>query len=329
MNLAGQLTGILVTFAASDQLPVAASVAQVSLIEQGQPLCEGPTNILAVANRGRVLNLGNSNLYKVDPFSLLIMWRTGEDGAENGKRFAAANPIPSQIIRFFRGRNTSLNIMEKQSPSKPRRAAKACSFCRRRKAGKSQSSECRGSKDENSSVVTTKDRAPTARHMHKNVHMYLDPRDRGRPSVIHLSTSIQLDSYTQLTNRRPTNARLSRLEAENEQLRQHLGRAHTRAEDQTDSTKSPSHQQQEIQPRPDIPNSQSGDRSQSAVSRIFISPNGDSSYHGLTSTLFDDAPTDQHGHPRSADPQVPVEHIRKQLMGEAAYQRELPITARH
>lgn len=63
--------------------------------------------------------------------------------------------------------------------------------------------------------------------------------------------------------------------------------------------------------------------SHSAVSRIFISPNGDSSYHGLTSTLFDDAPTDRHGHSRSTDPQVPVEHIRKQLMGEAAYQRKM------
>lgn len=57
----------------------------------------------------------------------------------------------------------------------------------------------------------------------------------------------------------------------------------------------------------------------SAVSRIFISPTGESSYQGLTSTLFDDTPTDQHGHTR-ADPQMPLEHIRKRLMGEAAYQ---------
>jgi hypothetical protein len=65
------------------------------------------------------------------------------------------------------------------------------------------------------------------------------------------------------------------------------------------------------------------ERSQSAVSRIFISPNGDSSYHGLTSTLFDDAPTDRRGQCRSKDSQIPAEHIRKQLMGEAAYQRKL------
>lgn len=57
----------------------------------------------------------------------------------------------------------------------------------------------------------------------------------------------------------------------------------------------------------------------SAVSRIFISPTGESSYQGLTSTLFDDTPADQHGHTR-ADPQMPLEHIRKRLMGEAAYQ---------
>lgn len=57
----------------------------------------------------------------------------------------------------------------------------------------------------------------------------------------------------------------------------------------------------------------------SAVSRIFISPTGESSYQGLTSTLFDDTPTDQHGHTR-AGPQMPLEHIRKRLMGEAAYQ---------
>ncbi|KAJ5882648.1 uncharacterized protein N7529_001320 [Penicillium soppii] len=99
------------------------------------------------------------------------------------------------------------------------------------------------------------------------------------------------------------------------------GYGHARSEDQRDATESPSQQPQQTRP-PDIPNSQIADRSRSAVSRIFISPNGDSSYHGLTSTLFDDAPTDRLGHPRSADPQVPVEHIRKQLMGESAYQRE-------
>ena len=63
----------------------------------------------------------------------------------------------------------------------------------------------------------------------------------------------------------------------------------------------------------------------SAVSRIFISPSGESSYHGLTSTLFDDAPMDRHGQTRAAGPQVPVEDIQKRLMGEAAYQRMSPI----
>jgi hypothetical protein len=62
------------------------------------------------------------------------------------------------------------------------------------------------------------------------------------------------------------------------------------------------------------------EHSQSAVSRIFISPNGDSSYHGLTSTLFDDAPTDRRGQVRPTDQKIPADHVSKRLMGEAAYQ---------
>lgn len=63
------------------------------------------------------------------------------------------------------------------------------------------------------------------------------------------------------------------------------------------------------------------DNPQSTVSRIYISANGDSSYHGLTSTLFDDAPTDRRGQTRAIDSHFPAEHVTKQLMGEAAYQR--------
>ena len=62
--------------------------------------------------------------------------------------------------------------------------------------------------------------------------------------------------------------------------------------------------------------------SQSVVSGIFISANGDSSYHGLTSTLFDDARVGRHDSAELADPAIPVEPIRKQLMGEAAFQRK-------
>jgi hypothetical protein len=204
--------------------------------------------------------------------------------------------------------------METNSPSKPRRAPKACSFCRRRKV--SNLSKFLASRaNANSFVAITEGRALTAKHIHKNALTYLDRRDRGASSAILLRSS--------LTSCRPTNARLSRLEAENEQLRRHLGRLNAPSEEHRESSGSPSHQRRQTSPRPDISNSSSVDRSQSAVSRIFISPNGDSSYHGLTSTLFDDAPTDRHGHPRSADPQVPVEHIRKQLMGESAYQSEL------
>ncbi|KAJ5554184.1 hypothetical protein N7513_004143 [Penicillium frequentans] len=176
--------------------------------------------------------------------------------------------------------------MDRNSPSKPRRAAKACVFCRRRKF------RC----------------------------------DNERPTCSSCKTYAQDCTYVSRPEKpRPTKARLSRLEAENEQLRRQLGRVDTNSEDGGDTTAgSPSQSQQQTQHASEISNTvPNTDWSHSAVSRIFISPNGDSSYHGLTSTLFDDAPTDRHGHSRSTDPQVPVEHIRKQLMGEAAYQRQL------
>lgn len=62
--------------------------------------------------------------------------------------------------------------------------------------------------------------------------------------------------------------------------------------------------------------------SQSVVSGIFISANGDSSYHGLTSTLFDGARVGQQDPAELADPAIPIEPIRKQLMGEAAFERK-------
>ncbi|KAJ5815105.1 hypothetical protein N7474_006882 [Penicillium riverlandense] len=121
---------------------------------------------------------------------------------------------------------------------------------------------------------------------------------------------------------RPTKARISRLEAENEQLRRNLGRVDAILETSTEPAEiSPTQQRQGPLGVEKTVAGTGTDQSRSAVSRIFISPNGVSSYHGLTSTLFDDAPTDRHGHPR--DPQLPVEHIRKQLMGDAAYQRQL------
>lgn len=60
---------------------------------------------------------------------------------------------------------------------------------------------------------------------------------------------------------------------------------------------------------------------QSAVSRIFISANGDSSYHGVTSTLFDDESTERLIPQIAADPKMPVEWVKKGLMAEAARQR--------
>ncbi|KAJ5658366.1 uncharacterized protein N7484_002015 [Penicillium longicatenatum] len=177
-------------------------------------------------------------------------------------------------------------VMDRKSPSKPRRAAKACVFCRRRKF------RC----------------------------------DNEKPTCSSCKTYAQDCTYAPRPEKqRPTKARLSRLEEENEQLRRQLGRVDSHSNDGDVSTRgSPSQSRQNTQPPSEMSNTvPSTDWSHSAVSRIFISPNGDSSYHGLTSTLFDDAPTDRHGHPRSTDPQVPIEHIRKQLMGEAAYQRQL------
>ncbi|KAJ5115378.1 hypothetical protein NUU61_001137 [Penicillium alfredii] len=181
--------------------------------------------------------------------------------------------------------------MEDVSPSRPRRAAQACAFCRRRKLRcnneKPTCSNCKGYAKE--CVYTTRSEKPR--------YDVICPEKRS-PLIVP----------------RPSKARIARLEAENQHLRQRIsgnGRGLTAA--------SPS-QNDETQESP----AKSPDTAhpQSAVSRIFISPNGDSSYHGLTSTLFDDAPTDRHGQTR-ADPQAPVEHIRKRLMGEAAYQRQL------
>ncbi|KAF7719489.1 Nitrogen assimilation transcription factor [Penicillium ucsense] len=168
--------------------------------------------------------------------------------------------------------------MVQNTPRRGRRAAKACTFCRRRKA---------------SQRVTTESDA------------------------------------------KPTKARLARLEVENEQLRRQLGAAETHS---PDTSRTPEcrqgslrlESQELLSTTPSGPPCDSGqpeartvEHSQSAVSRIFISPNGDSSYHGLTSTLFDDAPTDRRGHGRPADQRSPADHVSKRLMGEAAYQRQL------
>lgn len=110
---------------------------------------------------------------------------------------------------------------------------------------------------------------------------------------------------------RPSRSRISQLEEENQRLRQQLVSSDTGS----------NHEE-----RPNLPGTDEEpakrDQPRSTVSRIFISPNGDSSYHGLTSTLFDDTPTDRRGlHDVSADlASMPVEYISKRLMGEAAYQ---------
>jgi hypothetical protein len=58
-----------------------------------------------------------------------------------------------------------------------------------------------------------------------------------------------------------------------------------------------------------------------SVSRIFVAANGASSYHGRTSTLFDD---NSHDRPATeVRPKMPDEWIEKGLVAEAARQRQL------
>ena len=120
---------------------------------------------------------------------------------------------------------------------------------------------------------------------------------------------------------RPSRSRISHLEEENQRLRQQLAPSDAGSNNVEDPNPPGIDQPPDIT----VQNQEAAKRDQprSTVSRIFISPNGDSSYHGLTSTLFDDAPTDRRGvHGVCADrTTIPVEYISKRLMGEAAYQR--------
>ncbi|KAJ5291268.1 hypothetical protein N7478_000519 [Penicillium angulare] len=173
--------------------------------------------------------------------------------------------------------------------SRARRAAKACAFCKQRKLRcdneKPTCSSCKG---------------------HGKECVYITGPEKPRPSK----------------------ARLSRLEAENYQLHQRLAAIEAQSEEGSRSAEASEDQPQiEMQESSveEVVRRSEADQSRSAVSRIFISANGDSSYHGLTSTLFDDAPMDRRSQMRLTDPQVPVEHIKKRLMGEAAYQRQLEI----
>jgi hypothetical protein len=53
---------------------------------------------------------------------------------------------------------------------------------------------------------------------------------------------------------------------------------------------------------------------------MVISANGVASYHGRTSALFEDNPTERRG--SNPAPRMPVEWVKKALMAEAAQQRE-------
>ena len=58
-----------------------------------------------------------------------------------------------------------------------------------------------------------------------------------------------------------------------------------------------------------------------SVSRIVVAPNGSSSYHGRTSTLFDEGTNDRYA--AEVRPQMSDEWIEKGLVAEAARQRQL------
>lgn len=102
--------------------------------------------------------------------------------------------------------------------------------------------------------------------------------------------------------------------AENERLRQQLGERIAGPVQEDTGQDPPDHPDGHLQQQSEC--TKNG-HSPSVVSGIFISASGDSSYHGLTSTLFEG----RQDSAQLADPAVPVEPIRKQLMGEAAYQR--------
>lgn len=70
---------------------------------------------------------------------------------------------------------------------------------------------------------------------------------------------------------------------------------------------------------PSAPDSEHGP--QKSVSRIVVAANGSSSYHGRTSTLFDEGPHDRPA--AEARPRMPDEWIERGLVAEAARQRQL------
>ncbi|KAJ6214677.1 nitrate assimilation regulatory protein nirA [Bipolaris maydis] len=62
-------------------------------------------------------------------------------------------------------------------------------------------------------------------------------------------------------------------------------------------------------------------RRRKSVSRIVITANGSSSYHGRTSTLFDEGPHEKSA--SEAHPEMPDEWVERGLVAEAARQRQL------
>ncbi|KAB8229831.1 uncharacterized protein BDW43DRAFT_302795 [Aspergillus alliaceus] len=158
-------------------------------------------------------------------------------------------------------------------------------------------------------------------------------RHNQRPICANCRTYSRDCVYTALPVKpRPSNRRLSKLEEENHQLRQRLqADGHNLDNEIRALATSPGQKLSRTGVNspatlPAVEEPGQPETTHSTVSRIFITPNGESSYHGRTSTLFDDTATDQRVlQSLVADPKKPREWIKKGLMGEAAYQRKMEI----
>lgn len=105
----------------------------------------------------------------------------------NGRRVAAELKASFLVYSHLNPRKTNLTTsskMERKSPPK-RRAAKACAFCRRRKASRLRCLKCHGLMQGSSVAITNVRYAPTARHTRNNAPTYQDPTGPGTSSNIH------------------------------------------------------------------------------------------------------------------------------------------------
>ena len=177
--------------------------------------------------------------------------------------------------------------------------------------------------------------AEIATHMVRCALMKKLQRGPGEQVV---SRSVDAFVFTPLTLRgRPSHSRISHLEQENRRLQASLGRLRYQdpsggEENVSRVGRTPHSNDESISPSTRLSNTASpeepkpDDDSSPAVSRMLISPEGEASYHGPTSTLFDDAAGDRRGLGGTpAIPKMSPAWAQKGLMADAAYQRTGPI----